>query len=233
MPVTLNDIEQRVLGVLMEKSLTQPDAYPLTFNSLLLGANQKQNRDPVREYSEREISEGLRTLELKQLVAQAPPALGARSVRFKHHVVERFHWDRREQAIMAELLLRGRQTAGELRTHAGRMTSFPDLEAVGVTLNALRSQESLFVEELAREPGRSANRFRHLLGPAHSVPLPVASPASATVFAASPAQVAADPGDLAARVGRLEEAVARLEARLSRLQSSPESSIDSEGQKGI
>jgi|CXWL01.1.fsa_nt_gi uncharacterized protein YceH (UPF0502 family) len=219
MPVTLNDIEQRVLGVLMEKSLTQPDAYPLTFNSLLLGANQKQNRDPVREFTEREISEGLRALEIKQLVAQAPPALGARSVRFKHHVIERFHWDRREQAVMAELMLRGRQTAGELRTHAGRMTSFVDLDAVGETLNALRSHETPFVEELAREPGRSANRFRHLLGPTHSAPMPVADPATATVFAIPTSTNASEAGNLAVRVTRLEETVARLEETVGRLEA--------------
>ncbi len=226
MPVTINDIEQRVLGVLIEKSLTQPDAYPLTFNSLLLGANQKQNRDPVREFTEREISEGLRALELKQLVSQAPPALGARSVRFKHHVVEKYQWDRREQAIMAELMLRGRQTAGELRTHAGRMTPFADLEAVGVTLNALRNRESPFIEELAREPGRSANRFRHLLGPTHAAPLPVASPETATVFTAQ--APAADSASLAARVTKLEDAVARLEAEIARLGGHAKSSIDSQ-----
>jgi uncharacterized protein YceH (UPF0502 family) len=173
----------------------------------------------VREFTEREISDGLRTLELKQLVAQAPPALGARSVRFKHHVVERFHWDRRDQAVMAELMLRGRQTAGELRTHAGRMTSFVDLDAVGETLNALRNHQTPFVEELAREPGRSANRFRHLLGPAHSAPLPVADPATATVFSTPTPIHASDAGDLAGRVARLEESVARLEVELARLKA--------------
>jgi uncharacterized protein len=223
----LNDIEQRVLGVLIEKSLTQPDAYPLTFNSLLLGANQKQNRDPVREFTEREISEGLRSLELKQLVTQAPPALGARSVRFKHHVVEKFQWDRREQAIMAELMLRGRQTAGELRTHAGRMTPFADLEAVGITLNALRNREARFIEELAREPGRSANRFRHLLGPPHSAPLPVASPETATIFVAPGQSPPADAANLASRVAKLEGTVARLETEIARLSGHARSSIDS------
>ncbi len=231
--MVLNDIEQRVLGVLMEKSLTQPDAYPLTFNSLLLGANQKQNREPVREFTEREISEGLRALELRQLVTQAPPALGARSVRFQHHVVEKFHWDRREQAIMAELMLRGRQTPGELRTHAGRMTSFVDLDAVGVTLNALRSHETPFVEELAREPGRSANRFRHLLGPAHSAPLPVADSATATVFATPTPAQAPDHGDLAGRVARLEETVVRLETEIDGLKDAPRSSIDADASQRI
>jgi len=206
-----NDIEQRVLGVLMEKSLTQPDSYPLTLNSILLGANQKQNRDPVREFTEREISDALRGLERSQLVSQAPPALGARSVRFEHHAVERFHWDRREQAIMAELFLRGRQTPGELRTHAGRMTPFADLDAVATTLSALRNQETPFVEELPREPGRSANRFRHLLSG------PSVTPASEKSMPAPEARIGEDSGasDLASRVARLEESVARLEAQMA------------------
>ena len=116
---------------------------------------------------------------------------------------------------MAELLLRGRQTAGELRTHAGRLTPFADLDAVGATLNALRNHETPFVEELAREPGRSANRFRHLLGPPHSTPQPIAAATEAT-FAAMPAGLS-DSGDMASRVARLEERVARLEAELGRM----------------
>lgn len=221
---TLNITEQRVLGVLLEKSLTQPDSYPMTLNSILLGANQKQNRDPVRDFSEREISEALRTLELKQLVSQAPPAIGARSVRFQHHTVERFHWDRREQAVMAELLLRGRQTAGELRTHAGRMTPFQDLEAVGQTLAALRAHEKPFVEELAREPGRSANRFRHLLGGAMAHPLPAAGTEPGQT-PASARPVEADGADsLQDRLSKLESRVARLESILER--NPPPGSVD-------
>lgn len=227
----LDDIEQRVLGVLIEKSLTQPDAYPLTFNSILLGANQKQNRDPVREFTEREISEALRTLELKKLVTQAPPALGARSVRFRHHAVEQFRWDRREQAIMAELLLRGRQTAGELRTHAARMTPFADLEAVAVTLHALRNHETPLVEELAREPGRSANRFRHLLGPAHSSPMPAAVPEQAVERRNIPAE-SSDQKSLTDRITVLEEAVVRLEADFARFRAQA-GSIDAGTPQGI
>jgi hypothetical protein len=216
----LNAVEQRVFGVLMEKSLTQPDAYPLTFNSIVLGANQKQNRDPVREFQEREVSEALRTLELKHLVSQAPPALGARSVRFQHHAVERFRWDRREQAVMAELLLRGRQTVGELRTHAGRMTPFQDLESIGVTLNALCSGEARCVEELAREPGRSANRFRHLLGGGQKDDSPAAGTESRPI---APATIGPE-SSLAERLTRLEARMARIEQRLGHESSA--SSID-------
>lgn len=226
--VKLSDVEQRILGVLIEKSLTQPDSYPLTFNSLQLGANQKQNRDPVREYSDREISEGLRGLELKKLVTQAPPALGARSVRFQHHAVELFSWDRREQAVMAELMLRGRQTAGELRTHAGRMTPFADLEAIQTTLTGLCKRDAPFAEELPREPGRSANRFRHLM-----------SSEQREQGAAGPDPVAAIPAahdpasNLETRVAQLETAVSRLQAQVAMLQGATKPSIDEASPPGV
>jgi hypothetical protein len=164
MRVELSDIEIRVLGVLIEKSLTQASSYPLTLNAITVAANQLHNRDPVARYTEEEVSAAVRNLQYKKLVVLAAPAPGARVNRFAHNVVEVFHWDRREQAIMAELMLRGRQTAGELRSRASRMTPFPDVEAVQSALNVLMTAAEPFVEELPREPGRSANRFRHLLG---------------------------------------------------------------------
>ena len=169
----LDPIELRVLGVLIEKSLTQAGSYPLTMNAIVLGANQKQNRDPVLSLSEGEVARALGSLERKQLVAQAPPAPGARANRFQHRVVNELRWDRRDQAIMAELMLRGRQTAGELRTHASRMTSFADIGSVLNTLQELAAREPSFVEELPREPGRSANRWRHLIGAIETAAKPV------------------------------------------------------------
>ncbi len=163
MPIQLDNVELRVLGVLIEKSLTQPNGYPLTLNAIVAGANQKQNRDPVVSYSEQEVGKALYSLERRRFVAQAPPSPGARANRFCHNVVEELHWDRREQAVMAELILRGRQTAGELRSRAGRMTPLQDAESALNVLNALRAADPPFVEELPREPGRSANRFRHLI----------------------------------------------------------------------
>lgn len=163
MSIVLGNVELRILGVLIEKSLSQPGSYPLTINALTLGANQSQNREPVENFTESEIAEALRGLQLKHLVAQAPPEAGARVVRFVHQVVDVFHWDRRQQAVMAELILRGRQTCGELRTRASRMTPLQDVESVRAILQELIEADQQFAEELAREPGRSANRFRHLL----------------------------------------------------------------------
>jgi hypothetical protein len=209
--MVLGEVEIRVLGVMIEKSLTQSSGYPMTVNAVTVGANQLQNRDPVVSISEREASTALRDLQHKGLAAQAPPSPGARVVRFEHRVVDRFHWDRRDQAVMAELMLRGRQTAGELRTHASRMTPLPELAAVTAILEGLKAHDPPFVEELPREPGRSANRFRHLLGAAT---MPTAAGAT---FAAPVTPTAGPVESLAARVARLESEVAELKAAVAAL----------------
>ena len=164
MPIQLEDNEQRVLGVLIEKSLTQQSSYPMTLNAIVLGANQKQNRDPVLALTEQDVGKALHGLQQRRLVAQADPASGARVNRFAHNVVERLEWDRHDQAVMAELMLRGHQTPGELRSRASRMTPFQDVQSVIGILSRLQEADPPFVEELPREPGRSANRFRHLIG---------------------------------------------------------------------
>ena len=196
---------------MIEKSLTQSSGYPMTVNAVTIGANQLQNRDPVVSISETEASTALRDLQHKGLAAQAPPSPGARVVRFEHLVVDRFHWDRRDQAVMAELMLRGRQTAGELRTHASRMTPLPDLAAVTSILEGLKAHDPPFVEELPREPGRSANRFRHLLGAATTPTAAGAIPVLQQASSVGPS----DP--LAARVARLESEVAELKAAVAAL----------------
>lgn len=223
MTAKLNDIELRVLGVLMEKALTTPDAYPLTINSLVGGANQKQNRDPIMSLTDGDVSRTLQTLTHKDLAHQAPPEPGARSNRFQHSVVETFHWDKRGQAIMTELLLRGRQTGGELRSRASRMCSFADVPAVLNTLAELAQADPPFVEELPREPGRSANRWRHLLAeeeeqmPAEAAAAPSVSAGVTAIPQAvsttAPA-IAAAGDDLTARLASLERRVAALETRL-------------------
>lgn len=228
MPAKLTDIEQRVLGVLMEKALTQPGSYPLTINAILLGANQKQNRDPVVEYAESDIARAVHAMQVKGLVKQAPPSAGARANRFQHHAVEVFHWDRREQAIMTELLLRGRQTAGELRTRAERMTPLPDLEAVNHVLRALSSAASPFVEELPREPGRSANRWRHLLAESgsteaqgmtmrHDSPAEFSMPADPEPLRGSHANAVRNETDVEHRLQDMEQRLAKLEEQVRRL----------------
>jgi hypothetical protein len=216
--MTLTDIELRVLSVLIEKSLTQAGSYPLTMNSLVLGCNQKQNRDPVVEYAEGDVARAVHTLQVKGLIKEAAPAHGARVNRFAHCVLDIFKWDRRQQAVMGELMLRGRQTAGELRTHASRMTPFADLHAVNVVLDELKRGERVFVEELPREPGRSANRFRHLLAEegVRTSSGPIPRPDTRVEERVAPSVVVAEPGK-EDRIRELEARLSVLEARVERL----------------
>lgn len=220
----LNDAELRVLGVLIEKSLTQPGGYPMTMNAIVSGANQTQNREPVLELSEGEIAKALYSLGQKRFVAQAPPAAGARVNRFGHRVVERVGWDRREQAVMAELILRGRQTPGELRTRGGRMASIPDMAAVMSILQDLSSGERAFVEELTRVPGRSATRYRHLLAGERVREDAGAEAASGPATAVTDAP--ADDAGLSQRVAALEERLSGLEEHLARLDGKQPPGID-------
>lgn len=222
--------ELRVLGVMIEKALTTPDQYPMTINALTAGCNQKQNRDPVMELPESVVSRAVRQLELRGVVDQAPPSPGARSVRFRHRTTDVFHWDRREMAIMAELMLRGAQTAGELRTRASRMTPFQDVQSVVNILEGLAGGDPPAVLMMPKEPGRSANRYRHLLaapvahpvsGGAETIEPPggiqAAAPAPGDREGATPA--GAEIGDLAAlltRMTQLEERVSALENELRR-----------------
>lgn len=228
MPTRLSDVEQRVLGVLMEKALTQPGSYPLTINAIVLGANQKQNRDPVVEYAESDIARAVHSLQVKGLVKQAPPSAGARANRFQHYAVEVFHWDRREQAVMTELLLRGRQTAGELRTRAERMTPLPDLEAVNHVLRGLATAATTFVEELPREPGRSANRWRHLLaepdsagGPVstlhHERPIEAVVPVNAEPMSGGHASAPRNETEVELRLQAMENRLEKLEEKVRQL----------------
>lgn len=225
----LHDTELRVLGVLIEKSLTQPGGYPMTMNAIVSGANQKQNREPVLELSEGEIAKALYSLGQKRFVEQAPPSAGARVNRFGHRVVERVSWDRREQAVMAELILRGHQTPGELRTRGGRMASIPDMAAVMSILQDLSSGERGFVEELPRVPGRSATRYRHLLASGsvrENAGSEASRPATAVPDVLSVRADDADDADLAQRVAVLEERLSGLEERLTRLDGKQPPGID-------
>lgn len=223
MSKTLSEAELRVLGVLMEKSLMQPGSYPLTANAITQGSNQKQNRDPIVDYTEAQVLQILQHLESKGLVEHASPASGARVHRFAHRVVDEFRWDRYERAIMAELMLRERQTAGELRTHASRMVSFEDLPAVARTLQALMAHDPPYVEELPREPGRSANRFRHLLSADKPAPAPARDDAAGDLRASEADDSMAA---FSTRLTKLETRVAELSNAIDRLQGQASGSDD-------
>ncbi|HUN82191.1 MAG TPA: DUF480 domain-containing protein [Phycisphaerae bacterium] len=213
MAIQLKDHELRVLGVLIEKSLGLPQYYPMTINSITAACNQKNNRDPVMSLTEGDVSSALHSLTLWQLVSQAPPEPGARTNRFRHEVEKRFGWNAPMRAIMAELMIRGPQTLGELRTNAGRLTHLDATDHIREVLGELQRAEQPMVAELPRQVGQSANRFTQLLG--GPVPQSPASPsASISPLASPPATPVAPPTDLAARVKALEERVSALESRL-------------------
>src|SRR3984893_14706199 len=155
-------MEARVLGALLEKEITTPDYYPLSLNSLVNACNQKSNRDPVMNLDEDSVRDALRTLHDNSLV-RSVSAADSRVTKYEHRLQEAFNFDRREAALFCELLLRGPQTPGELRTRAERMHQFDDLSEAQSALQRLMNQEPTLVKVLARQPGTKKCRYTHLL----------------------------------------------------------------------
>ena len=195
-------VEIRVLGCLLEKQRTTPDAYPLSLNSLRLACNQSTNRDPVVEYGEATIREALHRLHRRGWTRLASGA-GSRAAKYRHLLDEAIGVGRDEQAVLCVLMLRGPQTLGELKTRTERMHPFADLGEVQDVLDRLSDRE--FVARLQRRPGQKEDRFAQLMGgdAEQEAPAPAAAPAAAAA------------GDLVARVERLERQVAELRERLS------------------
>src|SRR3984957_17107222 len=160
--ILLNEMEARVLGALLEKEITTPDYYPLSLNSLVNACNQKSNRDPVMNVDEDSVRDALRTLQDNSL-ARSVSAADSRVTKYEHRLQEAFNFDRREAALFCELLLRGPQTPGELRTRAERMHPFDDLSEAQSALQRLMNREPPLVKVLARQPGTKESRYMHLL----------------------------------------------------------------------
>ena len=218
--IQLTPPEARVLGVLIEKSLTTPNQYPLTLNAVTDGANQKSNRDPVLNMSEDECFDALESLREQQLVVRVDQA-NSRVHKYKHAAIEALQARTAEVAILAELLLRGPQTLGELRGRASRMTPFESIERVREMIRALAERADPLVRELPPPPGSRAELYIQLLAPdAHAVPTASASAsasASAGVSDASAVPAGSGGASLADRVAKLEQEVQSLRAALSRL----------------
>lgn len=162
--VNLKPDECRVLGVLVEKAQTTPQQYPLTMNGLVLGCNQKNNRHPVVEWDEDRVYNALDSLRTKGLVREANLS-GSRVAKYRHVAREALSVETPELVVLAELLMRGPQSAGELRQNASRMHPVESLEAVTVILEGLRKREPAMVRELPRRAGERATRWRQLLCP--------------------------------------------------------------------
>ena len=132
-------LQRRVLGVLMEKGFTTPDQYPMTIKGATTGCNQKSNRDPVTEYSEAEVADALEQLRQLGLVAEVFTD-GGRAARYRHYARHKYDFNEAQFAIICELLLRGRQQPGELRTRASRMVRIDSQEQLKADLQSLQDK---------------------------------------------------------------------------------------------
>ena len=211
----LTQPEIRVLGCLLEKQRTTPDAYPLSLNALRLACNQSTNRDPVLEYDDAVIRDALHRLERRGLTRLAS---GSRAAKYRHLLADALPLDGGEHAVLCVLMLRGAQTPGELKLRTERMHPFADLAAVMDTLAALIARE--LVERLERRPGQKEERYRQLLESIDAEDEDEAGAPgeqrSAIVGAPAPQGLLEAPAapELIARVARLEAEVARLRAEL-------------------
>jgi hypothetical protein len=157
----LTDVEQRVLGCLIEKRWTTPDQYPLSLNALRLACNQSTNRDPVTDYGEGQVRDAAQRLS-KYGLARLASGAGSRATKYRHLAEEGLGLDREQLAVLAVLLLRGPQTPGELKIRSDRMAHLASLDDVERVLRELG--EKGFAERLGRRPGQKEDRFRQLLG---------------------------------------------------------------------
>ena len=161
MNIILSDVEARVLGCLIEKEITTPEYYPLSLNALVHACNQKSNRDPAMNLDESEVRQALRALNDQMLARSASG--DSRVAKYEHRLADVFNFTRPETAIVCELLLRGPQTPGELRSRAERMHPFEDLSVVHSTLKHLMEREPPLVKLLPRQAGNKEARYAHLL----------------------------------------------------------------------
>lgn len=204
MPILLTPVEARVLGCLVEKETATPEYYPLSLNALVNACNQKSSREPVMHLTEDEVRQALHALEDSQL---AGPARGAdrRVTKYEHRLQEVFNCTRGETAVLCELLLRGPQTPGELRSRTERLFRFEDPSDVLSVLQRLMQREVALVAVLPRQSGSREVRYMHRLS-------------GEPEQAASPAEAAADLGSSTHdRLLQLESEVARLRQEVSEL----------------
>lgn len=161
MKMNLDQLEIRVLGCLIEKELSTPENYPLSLNALVSACNQKSNREPAMSLGEQEVLAALGALGSRGLARLT--TTGGRVARYCHKVAEKLGLSEPGRALLAELMLRGPQTAGELRVRAERMAEFPDPASVEVALGELLQSGPPLAMRLPRQPGRKEQRYAQLL----------------------------------------------------------------------
>ena len=206
-------MEARVIGCLIEKQITTPDQYPLSLNALVNACNQKSNRDPVMVVDETTVQSTVDRLVRKHFVIEKS-GFGSRVPKYQHRFCNTefgaLKFTAQELAILCELLVRGRQTPGELRTRASRMAPFSEVGEVEAALEALRTRaDGPFVVRLQREPGRRDSCYAHLFSGARAIP---ASESEAP--AAGPSSGATE---VPSRLERLEAQMQRLQEELDEI----------------
>lgn len=207
----LSLLETRVLGVLVEKQHTVPDAYPLSLNALTAGCNQKTSRDPVLEASEAEVQSTVDRLRELSLVVESS---GGRVMRYAHNAERVLGVPSQSVALLAALMLRGPQTVGELRINTERMHRFADVSAADGFLRELAARPAgALVQELPRQAGARETRWTHLL----SGPLAEAAPAAARPVPEADPLAVSEVAALKANLVRLERDVAALKDVVARL----------------
>ncbi len=205
-------MEARVIGCLIEKQITTPDQYPLSLNALVSACNQKSNREPVMQLDQPTVQHTVDTLARKHFVLEKS-GFGSRVPKYQHRFCNSeygpLRFDPQELAVMCELLLRGPQTPGELRSRASRMAAFTEVAQVEIVLRTLMEREDgPFVLRLAREPGRRESRFAHLFSghPVGGIEEPL-----------QPVPTGAQATEVAFPTSRNEERLAKLESEMQTL----------------
>lgn len=196
--------EVRVLGALAEKQALTPDAYPMTLNALVGACNQLTSREPVMKLDEGSVQTALDALIAAKLVAERTPA-GSRVAKYEHRMTYEWNIDGARQAALCLLMLRGAQTAAEIRARSGRIYAFSDIQEVETALEALADKYPPMTQKQARQPGAREARWTHLLSgdqPLQETPQAEESDTS-----------------LAGRVTELETQLVEMNARLARLEA--------------
>ncbi len=224
MKIELNALEARIIGCLIEKQITTPDQYPLSLNALVSACNQKSNREPVMNLDEATVQRTVDELTRKHLLLERS-GFGSRVAKYRHCFCNTefgsLKFDPQELAIVCELLLRGAQAPGELRSRASRLAPFTAVAEVEATLERLSRREGgPYVTRLAREPGQRESRYMHLFGGElampQNAPAPVRPEASARF---SSAETSSATSDQEQRLTRLEREIEALRAELSELKA--------------
>jgi uncharacterized protein YceH (UPF0502 family) len=214
----LSPEEGRVVGSLIEKQLTTPQQYPLTINALVSACNQSSNRDPVVSYEDGVVEIAVSALKQEGLLGFVYPSHGRSVTRYRHALAERLGLDDRELALLALLLLRGPQTAGELRGRSERMAQFDGIAAVEADLVRLSDRAQPLVVRLPRRPGQKEERWAEILTtdstPSSSSPSLSGVAAEAPVAGVPASSSPGRPTSLVEDIADLRQAVALLQAEM-------------------